>query len=256
VPSRLLVAALVLLQHPRVERPDLRAGLDTLYAGGFPTAAAYFAELAGRDTADPAPVIFEASAYIWWAEALGNDDYEAARIDSLLERALRRAGADPPGPAHDFWLATALGYRARQRDLHGHSWGAAKDGKAMQDAYARVLRADSSCVDCYLGLGVYLYGLARASALARLVAKLIGLGSGSAERGVSYLRRVAQDGDLARVEATWVLAAALTREAARDPKGRATLEREARAYVGRLAERYPGNPVFQRFLREAGQRPT
>jgi len=182
-----------------------------------------------------------------------NDDYETARIDSLLELAIRRAGADSPGPARDFWLATALGYRARQRDLHGHSWGAAKDGKAMRDAYARVLRADSSCVDCYLGLGVYQYGLARASLLARLVAKIIGLGSGSAERGVAYLRRVAQDGDLARVEATWVLAAALTREAARDPGGRATLEREARTYVGRLTERYPGNPVFQRFLREVGR---
>ena len=64
---------------------------------------------------------------------------------------------------------------------------------------------------------------------------------------------MAQDGDLARVEATWVLAAALTREAARDPGGRATLEREARTYVGRLADRYPGNPVFQRFLSEVGQ---
>src|SRR5207245_10688293 len=92
------VAVLVLLQHPRVDRPDLRAGLDTLYAGGFPTAAAYFADLAGRDTADPAPVIFEASAYIWWAEALENDDYETARIDSLLELAIRRAGVDSPGP--------------------------------------------------------------------------------------------------------------------------------------------------------------
>src|SRR2546430_10398031 len=152
-----------------------------------------------------------------------------------------------------FPYTTLFRSRARQRDLHGHSWGAAKDGKAMRDTYARVLRADSSCVDCYLGLGVYQYGLARASLLARLVAKIIGLGSGSAERGVAYLRRVAQDGDLARVEATWVLAAALTREAARDPGGRATLEREARTYVGRVADRYPGNPVFQRFLSEVGQ---
>ncbi|HYT04249.1 MAG TPA: hypothetical protein VEM13_05140 [Gemmatimonadales bacterium] len=247
---RLVAVALLLLQHPRAGRPDVRAGLDTLYGGGFPAAAAYFAELAARDTADPAAVIFEASAYIWWAEALENDDYEAARIDSLLDLAIRRAAAELAGPARDFWLATALGYRARQRDLHGHSWSAAKDGKAMRDAYNRVLRADSSCVDCYLGLGVYQYGLARAGALARLVAKLIGLGSGSAERGVSYLRRVAREGDLASVEATWVLAAALQREAARDPAGRVTLEREAREYVRRLAQRYPGNPVFLRFLQE------
>ena len=247
---RLLIAALSLLQHPRAERPDVRAGLDTLYGGGFPAAAAYFAELAARDSTDPAPVTFEASAYIWWAAALENDGYEAARIDSLLDLAIARAHAISPGPAQDFWLATALGYRARQRDLHGHSWGAAKDGKAMRDAYARVLAVDSSCSDCYLGLGVYQYGLARASALARLVAKIVGLGSGNAERGIAYIRRAAAEGDLARVEAGWVLAAALVREAARDPAKRAALARDARDEVARLATRYPGNPVFQRFLRE------
>jgi hypothetical protein len=248
---RFLVAALYLFQHPRAERPDLRAGLDTLYGGGFPAAAAYFAGLAARDSTDPAAVTFEASAYIWWAAALENDRYEAARIDSLLDLAVARARAASPGPAHDFWLATALGYRARQRDLHGHSWAAAQDGKAMGDAYARVLAVDSSCADCYLGLGVYQYGLARASALARLVATIVGVGSGNAERGIAYMRRAATQGDLARVEACWVLAAALVREAAREPAQRAALERDARHDVIGLASRYPGNPVFQRFLREA-----
>jgi len=80
------------------------------------------------------------------------------------------------------------------------------------------------------------------------------LGSGNAERGIRYLRRAAHDGDLARVESTWVLAAALMREAARDPAGRAVLEREARGYVETLAARYPGNPVFQRFLRDVPAR--
>lgn len=248
---RALAAALLLLQQPRVDRADLRAGLDTLYAGGFPAAALYFTALGARDTTDPAPVMFEASAYIWWAAALENDEYERARIDSLLDLAIARARATMPGPGHDFWLATALGYRARQRDLHGHSWSAAKDGKAMHDAYARVLAADSTCADCYLGLGVYQYGLARASALARLVAKIVGLGSGNAERGLRFMRRAAAEGDLARIEAEWVLAAALEREAARDPGGRPALEHEAREAVARLAERYPGNAVFHRFLRGA-----
>src|SRR3989454_8833437 len=112
-----------------------------------------------HDTADPAALIFEAGAYIWWAAALENDAYEARRIDSLLSVALTRASAQPPRPTREFWLATPLGYPARQRDLQGHSWGAAKDGKAMRDAYRRVLQVDSTCVDCYLGLGVYQYGL-------------------------------------------------------------------------------------------------
>lgn len=247
---RLLLATLSLLQQPRVERPDVRAGLDTLYGGGFPAAAAYFAELAARDSLDPAPVTFEATAYIWWAAALENDAYEAARIDSLLDLGIARAHAATPGAARDFWLGTALGYRARQRDLHGHSWSAAHDGKAMRDAYARVLAVDSSCADCYLGLGVYQYGLARAGAVARFVAKIVGLGSGDAQRGIDYIRRAATTGDLARVEARWVLAAALVSEAARDPEQRTPLERDARDEVLHLTTEYPGNPVFQRFLRE------
>lgn len=231
-------------------RPALRAGLDTLYAGNFAHAAAHFRALAAGDTTDPAPLIFEASAYVWWASALDSAAFEAPRIDSLLAAAIARARR--AGPPAEFWRATAHGYRARERHLHGHAWGAAKDGRAMRDGYRRVLRADSSCADCYLGLGVYHYGLARASTLAKLVAHLVGMGSGDADSAFVYLRRAARDGDLARVEAMWVLAAALVRDAAREdaPERQAAYVREARQLGLTLAARYPGNPVFQRFLSE------
>lgn len=239
--------ALLVQAVPRAT-PELRAGLDTLYGGHFASAARHFAALAAADPTNPAPLVFEASAYIWWASALDSARFEQSRIDSLLGLAITRARTR--GPAADFWLATAHGYRARERELHGHTWGASRDAKAMRDAYRRVLVTDTSCVDCYLGIGVYHYGLGRASAIARFVARLIGLGSGNAEEGIRHLRRVAHDGDLAQVEATWVLAAALGREAARDPAGRVVLHAEARAYAERLAARYPDNPVFRRFLTE------
>ncbi len=251
----MLAAIVVMLQQTTPSGEDLHAGLDTLYGGDFAGAAAYFEALARRDTTDPAPLVFQAGAYIWWASALDSSNYELARIDSLLGLALVRARNKPAGTA-DFWFATALGYRARQRDEHGHGFSAAKDAKAMRDIYQRLLASDSTCFDCYLGLGVYEYGLARAGALSRFFARFIGLGSGNAERGIRYLRRAAHDGDLARVESTWVLAAALMREAARDPAGRAVLEREARSYVESLAARYPRNPVFQRFLRETAGTPS
>jgi hypothetical protein len=248
-----LLAAVLLLQAPSGtpsgrDRADLRAGLDTLYGGRFEAAAGYFAALAARDTADPAALVFQAGAYIWWAAAKDSDDFERRRIDSLLMSAIARARAG--GTPQQFWLATALGYRARERDLHGQSFGAAKDAKAMRDAYARVLQADSSCIDCYLGLGLYQYGLARASALARFFARLIGLGSGNVQTGLRYMRRVATEGDLARVEGTWVLAAALIREAARTPTTKSALQHEAHGLVQHLSERYPENPVFVRFLHD------
>ena len=246
----MLSVALLLTLAQTAPRPSaaLRAGLDTLYAGHFEHAAQYFAQLAAQDTADAAPLVFQAGAYIWWASELDSARFEEPRIDSLLAAAIARAQRHRPSA--EFWLATAYGYRARERDVHGHTWGAARDAKQMRDAYARVLAADSTCTDCYLGIGVYHYGLGRAGALARFIARLIGLGSGDAAQGITYLRRVAHDGDVARVEATWVLAAALVREAERDARGRAVLRQEARNYVVRLAERYPANPVFQRFLTE------
>ena len=249
-----LAAILLALQSaPRLAGPldalyALRAGLDTLYGGDFEGAAAYFATLAARAPADPAPVVFQAGAYIWWASARDSADFALQRIDSLLGVALARARAIP-GTSGEFWLATALGYRARQREEHGHAYSAARDAKAMRDIYRRLLAADSSCADCYLGLGVYDYGLARASAFARFFARIIGLGSGNAERGIRYIRRAAHDGDLARVESTWVLAAALMREAARDQPARARPASRSRlprvrnrrhtAYRDRLAGRAP-----------------
>jgi hypothetical protein len=226
----------------------LRSGLDTLYAGAFARAAASFEALAAQDTTDPAPVIFSAGAYIWWAAAKDSDDYEARRIDSLLDVSVRRARAGGEHPEALFWLGTALGYRARQEDLHGHSLSAAKDARAMRDAYRQVLAADSLRSDCYLGLGLYNYGLARAGAISRFLAKLIGLGSGDAALGLQQMERAAMTGDLARVEATWVLASALLRESTRNHADRDGLLREARGYVESLAQRYPDNPVFQRFL--------
>ncbi len=123
---------------PGLGSPDavhaLRAGLDTLYGGDFERAAAHFATLAARAPADPAPAVFEAGAYIWWASALDSADFALQRIDSLLGVALARARAAPGTPG-DFWLATALGYRARQREEHGHAYGAARDAKAMRDIW-------------------------------------------------------------------------------------------------------------------------
>lgn len=251
---RLLAAAVFLFQggdvsaHHHIDRPELRAGLDTLYAGEFATAARYFEDLGSRDSADPAPLIFHAGAYIWWAAAKDSDDFESERIDSLLDLAIATARRQPPGVERDFWLGTALGYRARERDLHGHAWSASRDAKAMRDAYRRVVAVDSSCVDCDLGLGLYSYALARAGTFTRFVAKLIGLGSGNVREGLRMLHRVAAAGDLARVEGGWVLASALMREADRDKGRRGALRDEARAIVATMAARYPANPVFQRFL--------
>ncbi len=172
-------------------------------------------------------------------------------MDALLteaaaraERGVAEAATDSARVAQLFWLGTAYGYRARQAELHGHVWRATHDARAMRSALRRALALDSACVDCELGLAIYDYALARASALARLVARIIGLGGGDAALALTRMRRVQEAGTLTRNEGRWLFANALLRESRSDPSLRA----EARALVSDLAERFPENPVFRRFL--------
>ncbi len=164
----------------------------------------------------------------------------AARAD----RGVSEATTDSARVAQLFWLGTALGYRARQADLRGRIWRATSDARAMRSALERAVALDSTCVDCLLGLAIYDYALARASALARLVARIIGIGGGDAELALGRMRRVQEAGALARIEAQWLYANALVRESRSD----ATRKEEARRLVGDLATRFPENPVFRHFL--------
>lgn len=238
--------------------PELSAGQDLLYRGRFGAAQLYFSRLSDDWPADPAGPALEASTLIWWAEARGEEAADAERIDSLLTVAVERARTALDSATADsarvrglFWLGTAYGYRARQAELRGSLWRAARDARAMQGALTRAFTADSACVDCLLGLAVYDYALARASTIARVVARLIGLGGGNADQALLRLRLVSDSGALARTEARWVFANALLREGARDPAAR----EEGRRLIGELALQFPENPVFQRALTDAGNDP-
>jgi hypothetical protein len=114
----------------------------------------------------------------------------------------------------------------------------------MRTALERALAHDSTCVDCLLGLAVYEYGLARSGALARLVARIIGLGGGDVDHAMELFRRVVTEGVVARIEGRWIYANVLLREGERD----ASLREEGLRQIGQLADEYPENPIFRRAL--------
>jgi hypothetical protein len=228
---------------------ELLAGQELIFRGRFGAAQLYFAGLARTNARDPAGPALEASSLIWWAQARGEDAFQSDSIDLLLTDAAARAQLALDSARDDssrvialFWLGTARGYGARQADLHGKSWRAVREARAMRSAFRRALELDSLCTDCLVGLGAYDYGLARAGALARLVARIIGLGSGNAGRGLELMRRGSETGVLTRIEARWVYACALLREGARDP----SLREQGRKMIGELALQFPENPVFQK----------
>jgi len=230
---------------------ETASGQDLIYGGRFEAANLFFTRLTARFPNDPVGPVLAASALIWEGAANSDDGFLADSVDALLTEAAARAERGAADATTDsarvvqlFWLGTALGYRARQADLHGHLWRATRDARGMRNALERALALDSTCVDCELGLAIYGYALARASALARLVARIIGLGGGNAELALARMRHVGESGTLARNEAQWLYANALVREAGSD----SLLVLEARRLVGELAARFPDNPVFRRFL--------
>jgi len=198
---------------------------------------------------DPAPRILEAAALIWWGEARDQEDFEAESIEVLLDDAILRARAVVDGATDSlaradalFWLGTALGYRGRQAELRGNYWRASRDAHAMRGALDEATALEPSCIDCLLGLGLYDYALARAGSLARVVMRLVGLGSGDAERGLQRMRQASEQGVIARTEARWVYANALLRDGRNEP----ALREEALRLIGDLAEQFPDNPIFRR----------
>ena len=230
---------------------EVASGQDLLYRGLFSAAHLYFSRLAEARPRDPIGPTLAASALIWWGNARGEDAFLDDSIDVLLvdgaARAtalLQQAGDDSTRAAAYFWLGTAVGYRARQAELLGRWWRAAREAGRMRTALERSFALDSTRVDCLLGLAVYEYGLARASALARLVARIIGLGGGDVDRAMELFRRVLAEGDIARTEGRWLFANALLREGERD----AALREEGLRLIGQLADEFPDNPVFRRPL--------
>lgn len=238
----------------------LLAGQDLVYRGHYSEAALHFARLAQEYPRDPAPRALRASVFIWWGEADGDETAHADSIDALLDTAVALAGAAADSAAADsqqvralFWLGTAYGYRARQAELRGNVWRASRDARAMQQTLERAVAIDSGCADCLLPLGVYDYALARAGSLARLVARIIGMGGGDAARGLERVRRAGDAGTFTRWEARWVYANMLAREAPDDLSRR----EEARRIVGELSARFPENGVFRKFLEStAGPQPS
>ncbi len=261
----LLCVTIPLSPHPTIPLlqaqatvSQLQSGQELIYRGRFGAAQVFFSEISQRFAGDPAGPALEASSLIWWGEARGDESFQVDAVDSLLEVAIGRAqfladSAPDEGARFTgyFWLGTAYGYRARQAEMRGNVWRAARDARQMQVSLERAVAMDSTCVDCQLGLGIYDYALARASAFARLAARIIGLGGGDAERALARLKRASEEGTLTRTEARWVYASALLREGERD----ASLHEEGLRRVLELSSQFPENAVFRRALPAAAQQP-
>ena len=151
-------------------------------------------------------------------------------VQALYARGVTRA---------QFALYTALVERAWFSALR-NAVGARRD-------HERVLQLDPNFVDAKLVVGAHYYVMGSLSWSVKAAVALVGL-SGSKEKGLEYLRQVAESKGENSVDAKVVLSLFLRREHRYD---------EARELMHELAERYPKNYLFPveeaNLLRASGQ---
>ena len=138
-------------------------------------------------------------------------------VDALYARGVTRA---------QFSVYTALIERAWFSALR-NAVGARRD-------HERVLELDPNYVDAKLVVGAHNYVVGSLPWSVKVAVALVGL-SGTKEKGLQYLREVANSGSENSVDAKVVLALFLRREHRYD---------EARAFMHDLAARYPRNYLF------------
>jgi tetratricopeptide (TPR) repeat protein len=152
------------------------------------------------------------------------------RVDALYARGVTRA---------QFSLYTALVERA---------WfSALRNAVGARHDHERVLELDPNYVDAKLVVGTHNYVLGSLPWSVKAAVALVGL-SGTKEKGLEYLRQVADSGGENSVDAKVVLSLFLRREHRYD---------DARVLMHDLAARYPKNYLFPleeaNLLRSAGQ---
>jgi len=153
------------------------------------------------------------------AESLEEQELKADpnSVDALYARGVTRA---------QFSLYTALVERAWISSLR-NAVGARHD-------HERVLELNPNYVDAKLVVGAHNYVMGSLPWSVKAAVALVGL-SGTKEKGLQYLREVAESSGENSVDAKVVLALFLRREHRYD---------EARAYMHDLAARYPRNYLF------------
>jgi hypothetical protein len=138
-------------------------------------------------------------------------------VDAIYARGVTRA---------QFSLYTALIERA---------WfSALRNAVGARHDHERVLELDPNYVDAKLVVGTHNFVMGSLSWSVKVAVALVGL-SGSKEKGLQYLREVAESSGENAVDAKVVLSLFLRREQNYD---------EARRIMLDVAERYPGNYLF------------
>lgn len=213
--------------------------IDLFYNLEFEKAGAAAAQIAAKNPGHPAGPFY--SSVVHYQRFLAEEPKSEATLQAFERgsaEAVAAAEAWKSTSAAEGWyyLGVARGFHARVLAARKKYFKALPEALGSVKCLKKALELDPSLDDAYLGLGMYEYFTARIPAGAKPFAYLVGAGWGDREKGLAHLKRAADRGGPAKMEARSMLSSVLALE------GR--LE-EARAYLLELVERYPRNPLYR-----------
>ncbi len=227
--------------------------LDHIYAGRRDLALPEIHQLEEQSPDDPLGYLLEAEAE-WWNIWCDSAEFkygmtmarhrEKAPSDQhyldLTAKAYALAGAKlrqrNTGEMH-LYAAMADGLTARLYAMRSENRAAARAAVRARENFLAALALDPDLSDAYTGLGLYNYYVDTLSALAKVLRFFMGIPGGTKEEGIRQLERGMQEGQISASLARFYLAINLFNY---DQK-----YEEALKLITPLADKYPGNPIFQ-----------
>jgi tetratricopeptide (TPR) repeat protein len=258
--TRILLVAFVCLLYGEASRaaklsvpPSTSAILDNIYAGRSDLAMPEIRKMEEQMPDYPLGYLLEAEAEWWriWCvsaefkygmsmarhhERVPSDEHYLRLTTKAYELAEEKLRQNNTGDMR-LYAAMAEALAARLYGIRSEYRASARAGVRARENFQKALALDPTLADAYTGLGLYDYYVDTLSMLAKAMRFLMGIPGGSKEEGIRELERGMQEGQLTAQLARFYLALNLFNY---DQKYEKALE-----VIGPLAERYPGNPMFQ-----------
>jgi tetratricopeptide (TPR) repeat protein len=230
--------------------------LEHIYSGERNVALQEIHQLEEQDPDNPLGYLLEAEAdwwKIWWdsaefkygmtmarhhEKAPGDQHYLelTTKAYHLAESKLKQQDT---GEMH-LYAGMADALAARLYGMRSESRATARAGVRARENFLVALQLDPTLSDAYTGLGLYNYYVDTLSMMAKTLRFLMGIPGGTKEEGIRQLKRAMDEGQLSAPLARFYLALNLLNYDQR--------YEEAIQVITPLAQKYPGNPLYELML--------
>ena len=217
---------------------DIKAGLELCYNFKWNEAEEVFSGMIKEHPEKTDGYHFLSGIYLWYF--LGNrdkDDFTSfvKYSDKAIEAAQPQLDEKPQSAYLNYLLGSNYMYRAiaftRDENYLDAVWASKKSELYLNTA----LELDSQFTDSYLGLGLYNFAVGQIPSAFQWALSLAGI-KGEKQIGINFIKKVATQGSVAKVEAQYYLSQILSE---------VLFENEASLYyLKNLTRRYPENLLF------------